>query len=830
VTKAATPSSRRPRVATLLLLTAILILAAYLRGVGLNWDEASHLHPDERFLALVESGIAPVGSLREYFDTNGSSLNPNNRGYGFFVYGDLPIIAVQYLGRWFDRADNALDRRLFGLDLGAGYTSVHLLGRGVSVACDVLSTLLVFAIGARLYGRAVGVLAAALYGGAVLPIQQAHFFTVDAIANLFVIVAFWLAVRASGRARWSDDVLFGLALGAGLASKLSIFPVALLLVLGIVVRLSVQRAAVRSASDLDDAVRRRRASAVLVRAALSLNLVFLVSLLTFRVLQPYAFMPVFAGAAETPADAGTHIIRRLLDITAAGINPRWLEQMGKLRALQTGHDDSPPNHQWASRTPLLYPWLNLVRFGLGWPLGLTAWFGWGWALFEGVRGRSESWRHVLPVAWVGLFFAWYGAGWVLTMRYLLPIYPILALLAAWVLVRIAAPERDAARPGAAPPGRWRRAAGVAAIAFVLLSTYGYAFAFTRIYRHPHTRLAASRWIYEHVPADVTLAVETADGVHARQIGLPNTWLAPGESRDDAAAPAADRTRLAAGEPMTQVFTLARPGHLIAMRFNDIRNAADAPADTELSVDVEAADGTVLASCAFAGPFATGDAPPTPLSCSTPSVPLDAGREYVLRLRASGGALLSAGAAIANEGHWDDAVPVPLPTFEPWQSFYQVYGLEMAWEDDANKRRRMQYILDRSDYLTVSSNRFYGSLARNPRRWPMSIAYYRALFSGELGFELIADFASYPTLGPWWIDDQSAEEAFTVYDHPRVFVFRKGAAYDPAVTAAVLGRAALSRVERRRAAEVTDRPERIPLPPLRFSRLQQDVDESSLLRN
>src|SRR6266545_2437965 len=40
-----------------LALLAILLLAGLLRMRGLNWDESQHLHPDERFLTMVESAI-----------------------------------------------------------------------------------------------------------------------------------------------------------------------------------------------------------------------------------------------------------------------------------------------------------------------------------------------------------------------------------------------------------------------------------------------------------------------------------------------------------------------------------------------------------------------------------------------------------------------------------------------------------------------------------------------------------------------------------------------------------------------------------------------------
>ena len=71
-----------------------------------------------------------------------------------------------------------------------------------------------------------------------------------------------------------------------------------------------------------------------------------------------------------------------------------------------------------------------------------------------------------------------------------------------------------------------------------------------------------------------------------------------------------------------------------------------------------------------------------------------------------------------------------------------------------------------------------SIPRMPQRYPMTTEYYRRLFAGDLGFELVATFASYPTLGPWTINDDRAEEAFTVYDHPKVLIFKKTADFSP----------------------------------------------------
>src|SRR5690606_4997287 len=94
--------------------------------------------------------------------------------------------------------------------------------------------------------------------------------------------------------------------------------------------------------------------------------------------------------------------------------------------------------------------------------------------------------------------------------------------------------------------------------------------------------------------------------------------------------------------------------------------------------------------------------------------------------------------------------------------------------------------DRADYIFETSNRIYGSVVRMPERFPMTIEYYRMLFSGELGFELVKTFTSHPRFLGIELNDDNAEEAFTVYDHPTLLIFRKTAAYDRERIAEQLG--------------------------------------------
>jgi hypothetical protein len=51
-------------------------------------------------------------------------------------------------------------------------------------------------------------------------------------------------------------------------------------------------------------------------------------------------------------------------------------------------------------------------------------------------------------------------------------------------------------------------------------------------------------------------------------------------------------------------------------------------------------------------------------------------------------------------------------------------------------------------------------------------YYRDLFAGRLGFELDKSFRVYPSLFGYEINDDNSEFSFRLFDHPRVFVFKR----------------------------------------------------------
>lgn len=131
-------------------------------------------------------------------------------------------------------------------------------------------------------------------------------------------------------------------------------------------------------------------------------------------------------------------------------------------------------------------------------------------------------------------------------------------------------------------------------------------------------------------------------------------------------------------------------------------------------------------------------------------------------------------------HWDDALPLNFPPDKKHpklrtSEWYKVIELKVYDPDSPTKKQEIERKLESADYYVVSSNRAYGSIMAHPQRYPFMSKIYEDLFNESLGYVKVAEFSADPRLafGSWTfvIPDQSAEEAFTVYDHPKVMIFK-----------------------------------------------------------
>ena len=113
--------------------------------------------------------------------------------------------------------------------------------------------------------------------------------------------------------------------------------------------------------------------------------------------------------------------------------------------------------QWAKRTHL-FSFQNLTIWGLGLPLGILAWAGFLWMGWRMVKG--EWLKHLLLWSWMGIYFTWQSLQYNPTMRYQLPVYPLLAMMAAWVVFEWAKPHLPVSkRELAGFPGSFCRCRG-----------------------------------------------------------------------------------------------------------------------------------------------------------------------------------------------------------------------------------------------------------------------------------------------------------------------------------------------------------------------------------
>jgi len=780
---------RQTSVAVAVALLIILTLGGWLRFRGLDWDSSYHLHPDERFLTIVTSELEGVDSLKSYLASSESSLNPYNRGHGFFVYGNLPITLTSYAGLAAQRlCSTFLDSCRHNYQT---YDGIHLVGRFLSALADILTILFTYLIGRLLYGRRAGLIAAFFMATAALAIQQSHFYTVDSWAAFFAAFTLYAAVKAADfrrsapRIRWMWWALVGIGVGLAASARINMLPLAIVAPLAALAsyRASGEREA---AGALAGSIGRH-----LLRMTAPLALAAILSLVLFRVAQPYAFADPFQ-----PMETGSELFLGISNDSLPSwfrFDPRWLSNMEEIQRHQSPEASSPPAIQWTGRSPILFPLSNLVLYGAGIGASLFAILGTLWGLNR-IVGLGESWRRLLiPLGWLIVYFGYMGTRWTKSMRYFLPIYSALFLMAGWVILVLWKRTEGS---------RFRRTLTAGGVALALLISLLWSISFSSIYTRPVTREAASEWMFENVPSAVSIDFESNGLTRHLQLPAGSGYLAAG------AAPKilpfrAEGDWLLSGLSLNYV-SAGQEGSDLSSAQSILFEIWETTAD-ELVIQDELTVEAGLERARLAAELNTQ---------------LQAGGQYHLIIHPpERGDILLGTSVIANE-HWDDPLPLRYQGRDPYWNYYVGYGagqIPVAHPDSAVKLEQMNEWLEASDYIVLSSQRAMWSLPRIPQTYPLMVRYYEALFSGELGFQLVSSFSADLNIGPLRVNDVAgqfafaaiddfgwpppnelaAEEAFSVYDHPPVWIFEKSPGFD-----SKSARSALSTIAVREATFLT----------------------------
>ena len=371
-------------------LGAVLLVGLALRLWGIeqglpyayNADEADHFVP--RAVAMFGHGLNP-----HYF------ANPPA-----FTYVLHYLFAIAYGGGHGARVALALHP-----------AEVYTLARVAAAVLGVAALWLLYATGARLFGRAVGLLAAAIEAVAFLPAFYSHLALNDVptLAPLTLSLLGTAGIVRKGRAR--DYALAGVGLGLACATKYTA---------GIALVPLVAAVAVRLVGD-------ERAK----RAALGVALAGALAVVAFLIANPYSLLDYssfHSGLIKQSAQSA--------------------QAQGKLGAPRDGGF-------------AYYLWT--LTWGLGWAPAIAA-----------LGGAIAIWRRRPALGWVLVpapiaFLVFMGLQGRYFGRWLLPIFPLLCLLAAFFVVELAGALTrrlggGRADSGSAGPGRGEATNGPAGAA------------------------------------------------------------------------------------------------------------------------------------------------------------------------------------------------------------------------------------------------------------------------------------------------------------------------------------------------------------------------------
>jgi len=361
------------------------------------------------------------------------SFSPLQLNPRFFAYGSFPFYVT--------RATLAVLRPVSGWF--GGYDSAVFVGRILGALWGALGVLVLVRLGRRLYGERAGLLAGLLLALSALHLQTSHFATNDIPLTTLVLLSLAFLVKVADTGRLRHYAAAGAVAGLAVATKFSALPILLPLALAVVIRWRAER----------------RFGKPFLGGALAVVCLGV----AFAAGEPYALLDFAAFRHDIVEQS--HMVRN------AGLLPY--------------------TNQYIGVPKVAYDLWQLGFWGMGPLLGLAAIVATSAVL---ARPRRLKAAEVILLAWLVPFFSITASFDVKFPRYLLPVYPLLALFAA------------ARLDGWASRGR----AGRVALGAVLAGTAAWALAFLSIYTRPHSTVTASEWVHAHFPDGTRLLSQDWD--------------------------------------------------------------------------------------------------------------------------------------------------------------------------------------------------------------------------------------------------------------------------------------------------------------------------------
>lgn len=440
-----------------LLFFAIFLVALLLRVYGLNWDEGYHLHPDERMILIVADRIK--------FFTN---LDPD-----FFAYGSFPIYLLRLVSEFLN---------FIVKDEITNYSGMLLVGRYLSTMFELGTVVLVFELSLKFFkDKLKALFSMFFYSIAFFPIQNSNFFITDTILTflMFLLLSILVKYLYTKKGSVSNTILqiikIGVIFGVIMATKIT--GIIFLPVVGLVLL-------IKSSNWQTKVVDWKN---LLIR----ISVFILVSIFTSFICMPYAFL-------------------------------NWQKFFADISSQFRMNSDPyvfPYTLQYVGTTAYLYYLRNIFLWGLGPFLSILAIIGIYKLLLKFVNEikqkkiRHTSTRTIL-LLFSFFFYLFYfiviGRSAVKFMRYMLPVYPFLAILVCYGFFHLVEIKKQKNR-------------NVQKIAHLVFNNIKFGFAilvvffaclwslaFVNIYALEHTRIQATQWILSNIAQGSNIGVEHWD--------------------------------------------------------------------------------------------------------------------------------------------------------------------------------------------------------------------------------------------------------------------------------------------------------------------------------
>lgn len=503
---------KRPSI-TLFRILIVLAAAAALRIWGLDWGlpTKQHFfsyHPDETVILEAAARVSVLGG----------ELDP-----GFYNYGSMFIYLVNIVmtvAVFMGKIDLSGD--LFS-SIGE-FAKIYTAGRIIAVVLGVLTVYAVYALGRRMYSKPVGLMAALFMAVAPLHVMHSKFMAVDVPATFFLVLSLIYANRIPKDTRIRNYILAGLLAGFAAATK---YNAGLVLISLIAVHLASAKGRL-----VVHAVSPR-----LLAGMLSAGVGFLIGcpgvlLNTQAFVRDFRFemLHVNTGHGLLFAKTGSGFLYHLTHSLLPGLGPALLALalFGVLYALLQSR-----------------PLNGLARLFLPWraqtPMPETA---------------ARDW---MLVVFLAAYYALIGTAEVRFARYVMPILPVITLLAARVVVEL---EQWLARRSRIP------AAGVTVIVLLVIGyTAAYSAALDTMFAFRDTRDQAAAWIETNVPEGSSIGLPTTPWFYTPPM-LPHFGVVDPKERLAAAEESADYIFVIDGrkEWNADVFAASAPDYAILSEF------------------------------------------------------------------------------------------------------------------------------------------------------------------------------------------------------------------------------------------------------------------------